>query len=50
MPQCYWINTSGSILVKNFITMANKTTQDEIERLVAGEPIEKKCQIGIDLR
>ncbi len=47
MPQCYWINTSGNILVKNFITMANKTTQDEIERLVAGEPIEKNVRLEL---
>ena len=25
-PEAYWINTSGNILVKNFITRANKTT------------------------
>ena len=47
MPQCYWINTSGNILVKNFITRANKTTQDEIERLVAGEPIEKNVRLEL---
>lgn len=41
LPQCYWINSSGNALVKRFISMANKTTRDEIERLIAGEPIEK---------
>ena len=40
-PQAYWINTSGNELVKRFIDKANKTTRDEIERLVAGEAIEK---------
>ena len=41
LPQCYWINSSGNALVKRFISMANKTTRDEIERLISGEPIEK---------
>ena len=40
-PQSYWINTSGNELVKCFIQTANKTTRDEIERLVSGETIEK---------
>ena len=40
-PQSYWINTSGNALVKRFIAKANKTTKDEIERLIAGEAIEK---------
>lgn len=40
-PQAYWINTSGNELVKRFVDKANKTTRDEIERLIAGEPIEK---------
>ena len=38
-PQSYWINTSGNGLVKRFIDKANKTTRDEIERLIAGEAI-----------
>ena len=40
-PQSYWINTSGNELVKRFIDKADKTTRNEIERLVAGESIEK---------
>lgn len=40
-PQSYWLNTSGNELVKRFIDKANKTTRDEIERLIAGEAIEK---------
>ena len=40
-PQSYWINTSGNDLVKRFIDKADKTTRNEIERLVAGESIEK---------
>lgn len=46
-PQSYWINTSGNGLVKRFIDKANKTTRDEIERLVSGETIEK--QVSLEL-
>ena len=46
-PQCYWINSSGNLLVKRFITKANKTTRDEIERLIAGEPIEKSVRLEL---
>ena len=41
-PESFWINTSGNDLVKRFIYMADKTTRDDIERLVAGEVIEKE--------
>lgn len=41
-PRAYWINTSGNDLVKRFINKADKTTQNEIERLIAGEVIEKQ--------
>ena len=40
-PQSYWMNTSGNGLVKRFVDMADKTTRDEIERLVCGDAIEK---------
>ena len=46
-PKCYWINSSGNSLVKRFITRANKTTRDEIERLIAGEPIEKSVRLEL---
>ena len=39
-PLSYWINTSGNELVRRFIDRADKTTRDEIERLIAGEFIE----------
>ena len=35
-PQAFWINSSGNDLVKRFVDKADKTTQDEIERLIAG--------------
>ena len=46
-PQLYWINTSGNELVRRFIEKAGKTTRDEIERLVAGEAIEKPIRLEL---
>lgn len=46
-PQAYWINTSGNGLVKRFIDKANKTTRDEIERLISGAPIEKVIRMEL---
>ncbi len=46
-PQSYWINTSGNALVKRFIEKADKTTQNEIERLIAGEGIEKQVHLEL---
>lgn len=46
-PQSYWINTSGNDLVKRFIHQANKTTRDEIERLLEGEAIEKRVRLEL---
>ena len=46
-PQSYWINTSGNDLVKRFIDKSDKTTKDEIERLVAGEAIEKRVRLEL---
>lgn len=40
-PQTYWINSSGNSLVRRLINRADSSTKDEIERLVAGEAIEK---------
>ena len=40
-PQTYWINSSGNSLVKRLINRADSSTKDEIERLIAGEAIEK---------
>lgn len=42
-PQNYWINTSDNEIVKKFIQSAeSRTTKNEIERLIAGEEIEKE--------
>ena len=46
-PQAFWINSSGNDLVKRFVDKADKTTQDEIERLIAGEAIEKAVRLEL---
>ena len=46
-PQAYWINTSGNDLVRRFVDKADKTTQGEIERLIAGEAIEKAVRLEL---
>lgn len=48
-PESYWINTSGNDLVKRFIDKADKTTRDEIERLIEGQTIEKKDSFRFNL-
>ena len=47
LPESYWINTSCNDLVKRFIDKANKTTRDEIERLIEGETIQKKIRLDL---
>ncbi|EET61407.1 hypothetical protein BRYFOR_06582 [Marvinbryantia formatexigens DSM 14469] len=46
-PEAFWINTSGNDLVKRFIDKADKTTQNEIEHLIAGEAIEKAIRLDL---
>ena len=46
-PQAYWINTSSNDLVKRFVDRADKTTQNEIEHLIAGEAIEKTVRLEL---
>ena len=46
-PQAYWINTSGNAMVKRFVSKADKTTQREIEQLIAGEAIEKPVRLEL---
>lgn len=46
-PQAYWINSSGNGLVKRFIDKADKTTRDEIEKLMNGEAIEKRIRLEL---
>ncbi len=42
VPRPYWDNTSSNQLVRHFIDLADTTTKHDIERLIAGETIEKK--------
>ena len=47
-PQTFWINTSGNDMVKRFVDKAeDKTTQQEIERLIDGEAITKAVQLEL---
>ena len=41
-PQDYWSNSSGNAIVRRLIDKADVQTKDEIERLIAGECIEKE--------
>lgn len=40
-PQDYWSNSSGNAIVRRLIDKADVQTKDEIERLIAGECIER---------
>ena len=46
-PQTYWINSSGNSLVRRLIIRADSSTKDEIERLIAGEAIEKVIRLDL---
>ena len=46
-PQAFWINSSGNALVKRFVDKADQSTRDEIERLIAGEAIEKSVWLEL---
>ena len=46
-PQTYWINSSGNSLVRRLINRADSSTKDEIERLIAGESIEKVIRLDL---
>ena len=40
-PEDFWSNSSGNAMVRRFIDKADIRTKNEIERLIAGEDIEK---------
>ena len=46
-PQTYWINSSGNNLVRRLINRADSSTKDEIERLIAGEAVEKVIRLDL---
>lgn len=41
-PQNYWANTSSNEVLKRLLKEATSGTRDEIERLIAGEPVWKQ--------
>jgi hypothetical protein len=41
IPENYWANTSGNVLVRRFIDKATTQTKKEIEQLIAGESVVK---------
>lgn len=41
-PQDFWSNSSGNAIVRRLIDKADVKTKNEIERLIAGEAIEKE--------
>ncbi len=43
-PKNYWANTSGNGMVQRFIDKADKSTKDEIERLLCDEAIVKSIK------
>ena len=51
IPQNYWMNTSSNEIVRRFVQKAeNGTIRREIERLVAGEEIEKELHQELTYR
>ena len=40
-PKAYWSNTSSNSIIKELVEGADEETRDEIERLIAGETLEK---------
>lgn len=49
-PKNYWANTSGNGLVRRFIGKADKSTKDEIERLLSGGTICKPVKQELTYR
>lgn len=45
-PQDYWLNTSGNDIIRRFLEKSDAgTAKRELEKVIAGEPVEKKiCQ------
>lgn len=47
MPEDFWSNSSGNAIVRRFIDKADVKTKNEIERLIAGECIEKEISLEL---
>ena len=50
IPRDYWSNSSGNAIVRDFVKIATGETIGEIERLVAGETIQKKIKEDLTYR
>ncbi len=46
-PDLYWDNTSSNDIIRSFIGQADTTVRDEIEKLIAGETLEKKLVLNL---
>lgn len=46
-PQEYWTNTSDNYIIRRFVDKADKSTQREIENLIAGETIIKEIRLEL---
>lgn len=49
-PRPFWINTSGNDIVRNLLGKATQTTKQELEKLVAGESIDKTLNRDLTYR
>ena len=47
MPEDFWSNSSGNAIVRRFIDKADVQTKNAIERLIAGECIEKEISLEL---
>ena len=47
LPENFWSNSSGNAIVRRFIDKADVQTKNEIERLIAGECIEKEISLEL---
>ncbi|MGN0292953.1 MAG: AAA family ATPase [Lachnospiraceae bacterium] len=47
IPENYWANTSGNVMVRRFIEKASQQTRNEIEQLIAGETITKDINMEL---
>ena len=50
LPMDYWSNSSGNKIVRDFVKLATGATVSEIEKLVAGETIQKKIKEDLTYR
>ncbi len=50
IPENYWANTSSNDMVRRFLDKADQTTRDEIEKLIAGEAIQKEIRPELTYR